>query len=281
MGYVVLIGKQRIEPAQHCCVQIRLEEPTFALPGDRFIIRQYSPMITIGGGEVLDAFPEKHRRSKKGIVERLAALKAGTTEDRIMLLVHEAGLQTIDLPRLVGRLGITSALGREKLATLAKASRTRILSDNPLTVVEEDAFREAMNRCVAEVKRFHQLHPLVHGISREELKSRVLEDAPLPVFQSLLDRLVADKKLAVAQEIVYEFGRKVTLKADEEQMRTQLLDRFRSLALQVPAPDEVFDTLKMDKSTARKIVQLLIKENALVKVNEELLVHRDTMDKTH
>src|SRR5205814_1168950 len=71
MGYVVLIAKDRIEPAQHSLVQIRLEEPTFALPGDRFIVRQYSPMTTIGGGEVLDVYPEKYRRSRKGIVERL------------------------------------------------------------------------------------------------------------------------------------------------------------------------------------------------------------------
>src|SRR5205814_7010377 len=84
MGYVVLLGKDRIEPAQHSFVQIRVEEPTFALPGDRFIIRQYAPMIRIGDGEVLDAFPQKHRRSGKGVVERLRALKAGGTDERLM-----------------------------------------------------------------------------------------------------------------------------------------------------------------------------------------------------
>jgi selenocysteine-specific elongation factor len=279
MGYVVLIGKERIEPAQHCLVQIRLEEPTFALPGDRFIIRQYSPMITIGGGEVLDAFPEKHRRSRKGIVERLAALKGGTLEDRLVLLIQEAGVQTIDLPHLVGRLGVPAASVREKLTALAKTGRIRILSDNPMTMIATDAFDSALNRTVLEVKRFHQSNPLVNGISREELKSRVLESAPLAVFQAMLDRLIADKKLGVAQEVIFEFGRTVTLKADEEKMRTRLIERFQSLGLQVPSTDEIFDALKIDKSTARKIVQLLMKENVLVKVNEDLFVHSGTMQK--
>src|SRR5205085_2511814 len=81
MGYVVLLGQDRLEPGDSAFVQIRTEQATFALPGDRFIIRQYSPMLTIGGGQVLDAFSQKHRRSDKDIIERLRVLKDGSTED--------------------------------------------------------------------------------------------------------------------------------------------------------------------------------------------------------
>ncbi len=129
------------------------------------------------------------------------------------------------------------------------------------------------------MKRFHQTQPLVHGISREELKARVFGDASALVFQNAIDHLVTQKKLAVAQDVIHEFGRQVTLKADEEQMRARISDRFLSLGLTVPPPDELFDSLKLERNTARKILQLLLKENVLVRINDEIVVHRGVIDK--
>jgi selenocysteine-specific elongation factor len=277
MGYVVLLGQERLEPGESAFVQIRLEEPTFALPGDRFIIRQYSPMITIGGGQVLDAYPEKHRVSDKQILEALRILKDGSLEDRLTLLIKQAALQTTDLPGLVSRLGLPSQTIHRSLSDLVRSGLVRTVSENPPAFVLDATFKQAAERAVAEVKRFHQANPLVQGISREELKSRIFGDAANTVFQAVMERLIADRKLAITQDIIHEYGRKVTLKADEEQIRNQLLDRFQSLGLQVPPPDEVIDTLKLDRLTARKIVQLLIKENALVKINDDIVVHQSTM----
>jgi len=279
MGYVVLIGKDRLEPGQSSFVQIRLEEPTFALPGDRFIIRQYSPMVTIGGGQILDAYPQKHRRAEKGIVEKLHALRDGSLEDRLMVVIDEAALSSIDLARLVGHSGVAASKARETLSALARSGRIRVISENPPIVVSESAFKDAQARSAVEVKRFHQTNPLVQGISREELKNRALGDVPNFVLQAVLDRLIADKKLAVSQDAIHEYGRKVTLKADEEQMRNQITERFQSQGLAVPSPDELIDGLKLERTTARKIIQLLLKENVLVKISDEMVVHHITLKK--
>src|SRR5207237_4739926 len=88
-----------------------------------------------------------------------------------------------------------------------------------------------------------------------------------------------EKKISVSQDIVHDFGRKVTLKAEQEQMRATLLERFQSLGLQVSPIDQIIESLKLDKATARKIVQLMLKENALAKINEELVMHRGVLDK--
>ena len=279
MGYVVLLGQDKLEPGGSAFVQIRIQEPTFALPGDRFIIRQYSPMITIGGGQVLDVTPEKHRRSEKGLVAKLQVLRDGAVEDRLMLYIEEAGLSAIDVSRLVARLGIPSAAVRAKLSALAQAGRIRQVADNPLTVVSAAAFKDAVNRTAAKVKGFHESNPLVLGISREELKNRVLGGAPAAVVQAILDRLIADKKLAMANEFIHEFGRKVTLKADEELMRSGLLEKFQGLGLTVPSPDELIDGLKLERTTARKLVQLLLKEAILVRITDDIVIHREALDK--
>ena len=97
MGYAVLLGQDRLEPGQSGFVQIRIEEPSFALPGDRFIVRQYSPMVTIGGGQILDTYPPRHRRSEKGVVENLRILRDGTVEERLMFLIEDSGLARLCL----------------------------------------------------------------------------------------------------------------------------------------------------------------------------------------
>jgi selenocysteine-specific elongation factor len=279
MGYVVLLGQRRMEPGESAFVQIRLEEPTFALPGDRFIIRQYSPMVTIGGGRILDAAPAKHRRTDPMFIERLRFYRDGSVDEQLLAVIEEAGLKTMELSELSARRGLVPARVRERVVGFVKDGRVRLLTENPLVVISAKAFDQAAQAAASMVNRFHDTNPLVPGIGREELKARLFSDATNLLFQSILDKLVADKRVVLAQDLIHAFGRRVTLKADEEKMRDQLSDRFKSLGLQVPTPDDLITNLKLDRNTARKIIQLMLKENALVKISEEMLIHRAAMDK--
>ena len=196
-----------------------------------------------------------------------------------MAVVDEAGLQTIELSRLAARRGLAPARLRERVNALAKAGRVRTLSENPCVIVSANAFKQAADAAAIAVKRFHEANPLVQGIGREELKARLFGAASNLLFQAVVEKLTADKKIAVAQDVIHEFGRKVTLKADEERMRAQLSERFKSLGLQVASADEVIDALKLDRNTARKIIQLMVKETTLVKISEEMLVDRAAIGK--
>src|SRR5438093_1441095 len=163
MGYASLLGQERLEPGKSAFAQIRLEQPSFALPGDRFIVRQYSPMITIGGGEILDAMPEKHRRADSAVVAKLKVFKEGTIDDRIVAIVEEAGLQTTELAGVVARLGLIPALARERCTGLAKTGRIRVLGENPFVVVSAGVFQRAADSTVEAIREFHQTNPLVQG----------------------------------------------------------------------------------------------------------------------
>jgi selenocysteine-specific elongation factor len=279
MGYVVLLGQRTLEAGGSAFVQIRLEQPTFALPGDRFIIRQYSPMLTIGGGKILDASPAKHRRTDPAVLERLRIYRDGSIDEQLLAVIVEAGLKTIELLELSARRGLVPARVRERVMSLVKDGRVRLLTENPFVMVAAKAFNEAAQAAADLVGRFHETNPLVPGIGREELKARLFSDAPNLLFQAILDKLVADNKIVLAQDLIHAFGRRVTLKADEEKMRNQLADRFKSLGLQVPTPDDLISSLKLDRNTAKKLIQLMLKENALVKISEDMLIHRAAMDK--
>src|SRR5262249_1275979 len=151
LGYVVLLGTERLEPGQSGFVQIRTEQPAFALPGDRFIIRQYSPMITIGGGQVLDASPAKHRGSDKSVVHDLRLLSEGYVADRLLWFVRSSDISGIELSVLVGRTGMTPAMIRAVLSDLTKAKKVRILSENPTVAISEEVFSQALKQTLSEV----------------------------------------------------------------------------------------------------------------------------------
>lgn len=279
MAHLVLLGQERLEPGSSAFAQIHLEEPAFALPGDRFIMRQYSPMITIGGGEILDAQPTKHRRSDPRVIEKLKIFKEAGRDEAIRTVIEEAALQGIELSTLAAARGLAPAGVKERLLAMGKTGRVRILADNPIVVISAAAFKAAADAAVIAVKQFHQTNPLVQGIGREELRARVFGDASNLVYQTVLDKLAADRKISVSLDVIHEFGRKVTLKADEESIRAQLLQRFQSQGLQATSSDDVIDTLKLDRITARKIVQLMLKENVLIKVNDEMVIDKATLDK--
>src|SRR5438034_5622488 len=186
MGYVVLLGQDRLKPGESAFAQIRLEEPTFALPGDRFIVRQYSPMITIGGGEILDAMPAKHRRADNTVVEKLRVFEEGSVDDQIMAVIDEARLQTQEVSRVAARRGITPARARDGVKALAKEGRVHAVSESPYVVVSANAFKQAADAAVIAVTQFHQTNPLVQGIGREELKARVFGDASNLIIQTVL-----------------------------------------------------------------------------------------------
>ena len=278
MGYVSLLGRERLEPGNQSFVQVRLEEPTFALPGDRFIIRQYSPMITIGGGEILEGNPRRHRRNDEHVLKRLETLKEGSLGDRLMIFVDEAGLGALTLEALVGRMGVVGSTIRPGLEAMAKQGSIRILSERPFTVVSRDVFQRALEQTLSLVRDFHAAKPLSVGISREELKTKVYEKSSNLVFQAALEELGSREEIAFAHDLIHAFGRKVTLGEDEESIKKKLTDEFLRSGVGVPTPAELFRKARVDPDTAKKILQLMLREGVVVKVNDDLMMHQEAMD---
>ena len=272
MGYVVLLGREVLEPGERAFAQVHLEEPTFALPGDRFIARQYSPMMTLGGGEIIDARPSRHRRSDAAVPEELRAFQEAPLDARVATLVERAGARAIDTAELVGRLGATPAQIASALTRLADRQTVRAVQDTPRVVVAGSIFTAAAKAVAGAVAQFHAAEPLAKGIAREELRGRVLRGASPHVFRAVLDDLASSHQLTVEQEIVRAHQRTVTLGGEEAKIRTALEERYRALGLQAPTADEIIRELSLERSRARKIVQVLVDERVLVKIADDSFV---------
>ena len=262
----LLAGRAALEPGGTAYARIVLREPTLLLPGDRFIIRMFSPVVTIGGGVVLDLGEFRYR---KGDTSRLNVLASPDTAARIGLLVRESKFG-ISIEDLVARTGMPE---REVTAAAARAGLVAIAQEG---YVDRAWFQSAREKLVKAVRAFHTAYPLLPGIARQDLRSRELAGAPPFVF----DAMLADAKdLVVEGETIRSRAHRVVLKEDEEQARAAIERAFESAGLAVPAMADVLSKSGVEAVRARSILQILLREKRLVKIGDDLVFHETAIAK--
>jgi len=269
---VILLERQELLPGATALAQLRLDEPVLVLSGDRFIIRQFSPVVTIGGGVALDHLAPRHHRKDAQVIPFLQTLERGYREE-ILGALADAQPQGLDLTGIIARTAWRESEGRAAAQALAKAGKLVILSEQPLVVASRMALAGLAKEIRAEIEAFHKSNPLAEGISKEELRGRVRAGSG-PVFQAALDELVAAREAALSGDIVKRAGREIALLPEEARAREEIERAFERAGLAVPSLKEVLSKLPVEQKRAQKLLQLLLREQVLVKVTEDLIFHR-------
>lgn len=269
----LLEGKQ-LEPGRSMLAQLRPAEPLLVVPGDRFIIRQFSPVITIGGGIVLDAFPLRRSTKQLDSVRNfLTKLEQTNPAETLVLRVERQGAEGLARNAAVKETGRARAEIDADSEKLVDAGR--VLAAGELLLAKSAAL-EAAKKLLAELETFHKSSPLVAGIAKETLREKLaLGEA---VFSFLLTQLAAGKKTEVQGEQVRLAGRGVTMSAEEERARKTIEQAFLSTGLKVPLLKDVLSSLSIDHARSQKIVTLLLREGVLVKLGDELVFHRSALE---
>ena len=268
---VALYQGNELKPGSTGLAQLRTEDPVLLLPGDRAILRQFSPVITIGGALVLDAFPLT-RQKKEARVAFLQSLVSGSPEKALLARISRREKDGLSLAGAVCETGLKQSVLRPMLASLAQ--KGRIVQVGEFSV-SSDAFAKTRERTLAVLEAFHKANPLVAGISKEELRAKLgLEQ---PIMEAVLVQLTREKKADVAGEQVRLAGRGVELKDEEARAKEQIEKAFAAAGLKVPLMKEVLAGLPVDKARAQKLVTLLMRDRVLVKLADELVFHQNAL----
>jgi selenocysteine-specific elongation factor len=262
---VKLYGTKQLKPGHEAYTQFKFAEPMLLLPQDRFIVRQFSPVLTIGGGVVLDASPATRKRRVGEATAFLKIMRDGSPEQVLAARVTRQGAIGLHLDRIPGEMNL-----RREDATKLAAQAGLVRCDSVL--VAPAAFLEAKTDVLQALNKFHDANPLVAGMSKEELRDRV--SLGPEVFYSVLGKLTEEKQLEVAGELVHLLGRGVVMKDEEAESKKIIEQAFASAGLKVPSLKEVLAGLKVDKIRAQKIVTLLLRDKVLIKISEELVFHQ-------
>ena len=259
--------------------QFRLESPVVVLPDERFIIRSYSPSRTVAGGRVLDAHAQKHRgRDRTAAAARLVALSAADAAERLRIFVEMAGERGLRRADMAARTG-----WRDDVldAALAEAVRRGAVRDADGVLIAREVFQRLAQSALDATQEHHRREPLARGVPRETLRERVFARAAPEVFRAVLEDGEASGALVSERDVVRAGAHSLALAPADAALRENLEKVYRDAALEAPTFDDALARAGGDAATrrdhGRKILQLLIDEGALVRVTNDLLVHRDAL----
>ncbi len=262
---------KQIAPGGQAYAQLRFAQSMLLLPGDRFIVRQFSPVITIGGGVVIDNAPLLRKMPANARGTTLKNLAEGTAGERLVARVERRGSTGLALKDAIGETGLPLR-ETEKLAASLPAEIRRV--DDML--VSTGVFNQLKTAALEQLEKFHDDNPLVAGIGKEELRERM--HASGSIFATLLQSLTTEKKIEVTGEQVRAAGRGVVMKDEEAESKKIIEQAFAAAGLRVPALKEVLAGVKVDRVRAQKIVTLLLRDRVLVKLSDDLVFHRNALD---
>jgi selenocysteine-specific elongation factor len=273
---VLLYGQSVLAPGQSALAQLRLQDDVLLLPGDRFIARQFSPVITIGGGVILDPIAKRPLVRDTGRAAFLEILETGK-RDEVLAAMTERALLGLALEEIVARTGWLEKEIRDVAQSLVAEGRVKTVSTEPLILLGKKTFDEVRRKLTERVERFHKENPLLPGIAREDLRTSLGRRVREETFRTALAELAAEKKLDLQGELVKKAGSEIALQPDEALAKEKIAKAFSDAGLAVPSVKEVLATLAVEPKRAEKLLQILLREKSLVRVSPELIFHRDAL----
>jgi selenocysteine-specific elongation factor len=268
---VTLYQGNELKPGGSGLAQLRTDHPVLLLPGDRVILRQFSPVVTIGGAQVLDAFPLA-RQKKDERIAFLQALTSDVREQRLLARISRRGKDGLSLAGAVRETGLKGSVLQPIFGTLA--GKGQIVPTAEVSIAAQ-AFAKTRERALAALEAFHKANPLVAGMSKEELRAKL--GLQQPVMEAVLQQLAREKKADIVGEQVRLAGRGVELKDEEARAKEQIEKAFADAGLKVPLMKEVLASLQVDKARAQKLVTLLMRDRVLVKLADDLVFHQNAL----
>ncbi len=274
---VVLLDRDELNPGESCFAQIRMDAPTAVLKGDRYVLRSYSPVRTIGGGVILNPLPLKKKRFSDTVLAELKILHKGEQKDiieRFVALGRFRGVEETELSFLVN-------LSKKKLSEPLKALKAQkvvIQFDKERSVlIHRDFHEKARTELLDIVSGYHKKFPLKTGLPKEELRSRAKGANDPKLFNFIVNQLFREEVLVQEKEEVRLESHKVTLAQDQKKTRQEIEAIYMKGQLEPP----YFKDLKpkFPKDTASDVLGVMVKNGILLKVKEDLYFHQSAVEK--
>jgi selenocysteine-specific elongation factor len=276
LARLTLLDAEVLAPGSSGLVQLRLEEPTACAKGDRYVLRFYSPMHTIGGGAVLEPHAAKHRRFDAVALENLAVKEQGSPEELLEEAVQRGGLTPSSPPRVAQQLGMPLDEARVLIERLKDAGR--LVPTEGEGVLHPHQVEAAENQLLAVLREFHAAQPMRVGMSREELRSRLSRLMDAKGFGLILGRLERAEKIQPLNGRVKVAGHEPKYTPEQAQAAEAVEAALLESPASPPNLEEIIQNRHLTPATAREVWEALVDAGTVVRVAEGVFFHRRALD---
>jgi selenocysteine-specific elongation factor len=270
LGNLVLLDSEELAPGEDTVAQVRLDTALAVIKDDRFVVRSYSPIRTIGGGKILNPGPPKHKRFRPEVIDGLKALTSLGSEDLIgyhAIINEYAGVSfsnliiMTNLPEKQLDASLQSLLSKKTLICSDKENRRYI---------HHDTLARLQKLLLEQLSTYHQANPLKTGMSKEELKSKCPIGVGDKLFHLVSQQLIKEQAMVVEEDLVRLATHKVRLGGSQTELKQKILAAYQESELTPPYFKDVAVSLGMEPGEAKDVLMLLVGENKVVKIREDL-----------
>ncbi len=273
LGNLILLDREELSPGDNTVAQLRLNTPVALVKEDRFVIRSYSPVRTIGGGEVLNPMPKKHKRLQDATVDGLKRLDNQAPEEIIAYLVNESGYQGItfsdlkimtNLPEKQLEHGLQDLMSKKTIIQSEKENRT---------FIHNEILEQLKTEILSYLQQYHNAFALKAGMPKEELKTKLPPTLASKLFNLTLNLMIKAEQIVQEENTVRLASHTISLGADQADVRDKILDTYLKSGLQPPYFKELSKTLNIGPARSKEVLMHLVEEGRMVKTKEDLYFH--------
>jgi len=276
MASVVLLDREELKPGEGCFAQVRLEEQTALLRKDRYVLRSYSPVQTIGGGEILNPLPKKKKRFSQVLLSELEVLSRGTSEEIAELFVRMGRFEGINRRDLHFLTNVNKSGFGEVVENLLQRGNLVEYDKEKNIYIHSEYLARAKQGIIETLAAYHRDFPLKVGLQKEELRSRTVGSRNQKLFNHVISSLIREKAVVQERETLRLASHQVTLGENQERTRKAIEEAYLKGGLQPPYFKELEGKLPGDR--AADVLNVMLGEGVLVKVKEDLYFHRDVIE---
>jgi selenocysteine-specific elongation factor len=278
LGYAILLDRDELSPGETTVAQFRFDSPVAVVKDDRFVIRSYSPVRTIGGGHILNPIPRKHKRFKEQLVTELKGLAESPPGEIIAYHVKESGISGLPFSELRLMTNLSEKdLGENLQHLLSQRAIVQVDRENR-TFIHGSVFDELRQKTIKALEGYHKDHPLKAGMSKQRLMSTLSPWLSNKLFSLLVQDLTKSNTVIQEKEIMRLSEHKVALGADEKDIRHRIERAYLESGLQPPYFRDLVASLGENSAHKKEILMHMLEEGTLVKVKEDLYFHRRVID---
>lgn len=270
LGRIYMLDGTQVQPGESKAVQIRLEETVVVAPGDRFVVRSYSPVTTIGGGTVIDAHPSKHRLVDPEAIRQFELLESGDDAQRVEVCLGRAKAPVTE-SALVVSSGLPPAVVSAGLAELAASGRAIAFGDKDSRAFFSLAQKEqSQAMLIDELTSFHESKPLADGMAKETLKNKVLSAWDPRSADALLGAMAAAGEIDIRGNIVSLAGKTAAVTGEQEARLGEIVGSISSGGVSPPTVSEIASETGKERQAVSELLALAEKDGRIVRVSPEL-----------
>jgi selenocysteine-specific elongation factor len=268
---VILLDRDSLSKGEQCFAQFRLQKPLAFVAKDRFVIRSYSPIRTIGGGSILNPLPSKKKQFSEEALQELSVLSQGSDKDIVEQHIKSSKFMGLDINQLCILSNLRRAAVERIIEGLLRDKTIFIFDSEKRSFIHIDYYDKAKEKIQAALGDYHRRFPLKQGMMKEELKSRLSVVIRERLFNQILDVLVKEGLIAREKDIIRMENHKVELFQDQQLVLDRIEEIYKKNGLEPP----YFKDLDKDiiQKGGRDLLEIMVKDHTLVKVKEDLYFH--------